>query len=64
MTTNDWFKSSYSTDVDCVEGARTPAHAISIRDSKVPTQGTFLFHEATWTAFLTALKTTEPPLPA
>ncbi|OPC79195.1 hypothetical protein B4N89_34570 [Embleya scabrispora] len=62
MTTSEWFKSSYSNpDVNCVEGARSPGHAIAIRDSQEPTKGTCLFREATWTPFLTALKTTEPP---
>ncbi|MGW9210428.1 DUF397 domain-containing protein [Embleya sp. NPDC055664] len=65
MTTSEWFKSTYSNpDVNCVEGARSPGHAISIRDSKDPAQGAFLFHETTWTPFLAALKSTEPPLRA
>ncbi|WP_439679391.1 DUF397 domain-containing protein [Embleya sp. MST-111070] len=30
----------------------------AIRDSKAPDRGTFLFREATWAPFLTALKNT------
>ncbi|GCE00103.1 DUF397 domain-containing protein [Embleya hyalina] len=57
MATSEWFKSSYSIpDNDCLEGARILDDAISIRDSKAPAHGTFLFREATWTPFLTALK--------
>ncbi|MFI1385866.1 DUF397 domain-containing protein [Embleya sp. NPDC020886] len=61
MATSEWFKSSYSTDVNCVEGAHTCDGAISIRDSKAPARGIFLFREATWTPFLTNLKTNELP---
>ncbi|MEU0940403.1 DUF397 domain-containing protein [Embleya sp. NPDC005971] len=62
MPTSSWFKSTHSRpDEACVEGSHTLHDAISIRDSKAPAQGTFLFRKATWTPFLATLKTTNPP---
>ncbi|MEU0940885.1 DUF397 domain-containing protein [Embleya sp. NPDC005971] len=60
MTTGNWFKSSHSIDNDCIEGNHAPDHAISIRDSKDPGQGTFRFPSHTWEPFLAALKSDDP----
>ncbi|MEU3691026.1 DUF397 domain-containing protein [Streptomyces narbonensis] len=49
----DWHKSSYSDSGggDCVEVA-TCAHAVHLRDSKVPAGPTFVVETAAWAAFL------------
>ncbi|MFD8210035.1 DUF397 domain-containing protein [Streptomyces sp. NPDC059695] len=48
-----WFKSSYSDSGggNCVEVA-TCAHAVHLRDSKVPDGPTFTVEPSSWSAFL------------
>ncbi|MFI6700815.1 DUF397 domain-containing protein [Streptomyces sp. NPDC050509] len=52
-----WFKSSYCNDGngDCVEGARLPAGAIAVRDSKNPHGPAFVFTGPAWAAFVGAV---------
>ncbi|MBQ0927122.1 DUF397 domain-containing protein [Saccharopolyspora endophytica] len=52
-----WFKSSYSATQDaCVEVAITST-AIGVRDTKDRDGGTLVFDNATWSTFLTHLRT-------
>ncbi|MFJ2259838.1 DUF397 domain-containing protein [Streptomyces sp. NPDC087844] len=57
---DNWRKSSYSGPDDgneCVEIANSRTH-VSVRDSKVPADGTLTFPAETFTAFVNALKDT------
>ncbi|WP_215457827.1 DUF397 domain-containing protein [Streptomyces sp. ATCC 21386] len=65
----NWRKSSYSGPGDgneCVEIATSPTH-IAVRDSKTPTTRTLTFLAPSFTAFISALKssrtTPSPPMP-
>ncbi|MER0241957.1 DUF397 domain-containing protein [Streptomyces sp. HSW2009] len=56
--TERWIKSSYSGNNggDCIEiDAGAPA-SVPVRDSKDPSGPALTFQQATWTAFLTAVK--------
>ena len=54
-----WTKSSYSgSNADCVEYAALPS-SVAVRDSKHPEAGHLSFDAPEWSAFLTALKTTD-----
>ncbi len=54
-----WAKSSYSgSNADCVEYAALPS-SVAVRDSKHPEAGHLSFDAPEWSAFLTALKTTD-----
>lgn len=60
----NWRKSSYSGSGDgnaCVEIANRPSR-IAIRDSKTPAHGTLSVPAEAFTAFLTALKGTQPSM--
>ncbi|MCQ4201916.1 DUF397 domain-containing protein [Streptomyces coelicoflavus] len=47
-----WFKSSYSSDGDCVEVASCP-DTVHVRDSKAPHGDRLALSPAAWTRFLT-----------
>lgn len=55
-----WTKSSYSQPAgdNCVEYAPLPS-SVAVRDSKHPGAGHLSFGAPEWSAFLTALKTTD-----
>ncbi len=60
----DWFKSSYSSNdgPDCVEVAMASADtAVHVRDSKAPDTARLSFTDASWTAFVHTVVTTERP---
>jgi len=59
----DWFKSSYSNDQGgaCVEGARLADGSMAVRDSKDPHGPALVFPAATWTAFTSAVRSSELP---
>lgn len=56
----DWFTSSYSNDQggQCVQSGRIE-DGMAVRDSKDPHGPVFVFPGASWTEFVTAVKTGE-----
>ena len=53
----EWHKSSFSSQSgDCVEVARNLPGLVAIRDSKAPSGPKLLVPQATWQAFLQALR--------
>ena len=53
----EWYKSSYSSQSgNCVEVARNLPALVAIRDSKAPSGPKLLVPQATWQAFLQALR--------
>ncbi|NEA16826.1 DUF397 domain-containing protein [Streptomyces halstedii] len=56
---NGWRKSSYSNSESgsCVEVIDHHPTAVPVRDSKVPSGPTLLVPTASWTTFVSALKT-------
>lgn len=50
-----WRKSSYSSNGNCVEAAKT-AGGVVVRDSKVPGGPRLTFTAAEWAAFLAGVK--------
>jgi hypothetical protein len=50
-----WYKSSYSSNVSCVEVARTPA-TVAVRDSKEPDGPALLVSSAAFRRFLDGMR--------
>ncbi|GCD46403.1 DUF397 domain-containing protein [Streptomyces paromomycinus] len=61
LSTTRWRKSSYSNTNggECVEIAEDLPGIIPVRDSKTPHGPILTFPTASWTTFITALKTAE-----
>lgn len=59
LSTTAWRKSSYSEggDNDCVEVADGCPGIVPVRDSKVPEGPVIVFGAASWTAFVTGMRT-------
>jgi hypothetical protein len=52
----NWFKSSYCSDVSCVEVAKIDEGSVGLRDSKHPEQPFLRFSRAEWVAFMEGIK--------
>jgi hypothetical protein len=53
----EWHKSSYSSqDGNCVEVARNLPGLVAVRDSRAPSGPKLLVPQASWQAFLQALR--------
>ncbi|MFI9262402.1 DUF397 domain-containing protein [Streptomyces sioyaensis] len=63
MTAAQWRKSSYSNHDggDCVEVADNLPALVPVRDSKAPQGPVLTFEAATWSSFVTAIKSGQLP---
>lgn len=56
MLTNNWQKSSYSSNQDCVEVRAASDGDVELRDSDYPEAGTIKVTGSQWNAFIRGVK--------
>jgi hypothetical protein len=59
IRTEDWRKSSYSSDSDCLEIARRLPAFVAVRDSKYAHGPMLVFDQAEWERFTRRIKSGE-----
>jgi hypothetical protein len=64
LTGLNWFTSSASGDLSCVEVAHLPGGGVAVRNSKNRTITPHVFSPSEWDAFLTGVRNGEFDLPA
>lgn len=53
---NEWIKSSYSMNGECLEAKSPTQSAVAVRDSKVPNGPSLNFPSSAWTRFVAGVR--------